>query len=214
MLLTISFRKLSPLLSPPFNPIIIFVLILICLPLPLSCGILNIKTFRQLSQFLLGFTICVIAWALGNIKLVHNSNGNKCSNMVEAPCMVGRSGKAVDKFDELVNHGVVGACIITCYPQDLCDTSEYCHFPNTYRYTKFTPECDIATPNKSSSMDMDTPLVLKWMVTTMKTLWFGNIHALVAKFNWPLWSWSILAIHLQTLAKTCLTSQESRYGDC
>ena len=27
-------------------------------------------------------------------------------------------------------------------------------------------------------------------------------------------SWSILAIHLQTLAKTCLTSQESRYGDC
>ena len=187
MLLMISFRKLGPLLSPPFNPIVIFFIILICLPLPLSCSILNIKTFCQFSQFLLNFTICVII-TLGNVKLAHNSNGNKCNDMVELLCIVGCSRKAADKFDELINHGIIGACVLTYYPQDLCDTSEYCHFPNTYRYTKFTPECDIATPNKSSSMDMDTPLVLKWMVTMMKTLWFGNIHALVAKFNWPLWS--------------------------
>ena len=119
MLLVIYCRKLCSLLSPSFSPIIILFIFIKVFQLSLSQSIINIKSFCQCLQLTLCFGIFVIITP-GNIKLADNINSDNCNNMVEASCVAGCSGKFGEEAWEVINHDIIGACIVTCYAQDLC----------------------------------------------------------------------------------------------
>ena len=78
----------------------------------------------------------------------------------------------------------------------------------------------------SRSIETGTTLFSKWMVTATYALWFGEVHASVAKLRAPTCSFfyifnfieakimtlltcNIFAMHLQTLTNTFLTSIET-----
>jgi hypothetical protein len=50
---------------------------------------------------------------------------------------------------------------------------------------RLTPECERATSTISRSIEMGTPLFSKCTVTATYALWFGEVHASVAKLRSP-----------------------------
>src|ERR1700722_10604074 len=78
---------------------------------------------------------------------------------------------------------------------------------------RLAPECDTATSTTSSIKHIGVPSLSKWTVTATNTLWFGDVHASVAKLNAPSYSCNIVAIRFQAFAKTFLTSRDTVAGE-
>ena len=77
---------------------------------------------------------------------------------------------------------------------DNCEILTLLVIPNLSRIVakadaRFNPECDLATSTRSRSIDTGTPPCSKWTVTATYGLWFGDVHASVAKLRVPLCSW-------------------------
>ena len=53
---------------------------------------------------------------------------------------------------------------------------------------RFKLECDSATSTMSNRRHIGELLTSKWTVTAMNALWFGEVHASVAKLRLPLCS--------------------------
>ena len=117
---------------------------------------------------------------LCHVELMENAFGDEIKDVGEAPRLVGCTWEIVNKNWQVFDHHIIVGSVVA-------NTS-----------ARLMPECDFATSTRSSSMEIGVLSCSKWTVNATNALWFGDVHASVAKFRLPLYSWKVPCEYMMT----------------
>src|ERR1700690_1646638 len=111
--LAIASGHAGTLVDPVIKVIIEVLVLTVYIAFPLGDHLLQVKPFSKFSKCLLSLIQNPFITTLWDIKLPHNPYSTDCQDMVEAARVGGTPTEFLDVDLKLINHRVVGRCIVT-----------------------------------------------------------------------------------------------------